>query len=191
MGKMIKPGVGPIGGMVVLAVGVLAVAQPAAAHASAPLASVGLRGVSRALPPSKLLQVLSPSRAASRGIAAAPRFYLPPLTGSGPLGAFLHDRTLRHGDIVATPDGLLVFEGRRVAAEHRDADFAPVATSRTVVGARRAQLVQLQRTMRQTPSNVVMLAEALEPRTLLILKRSDPEGGPTIVKLGAPTVASR
>lgn len=194
MGKMIKPGFGPKAwtqavALGVLGVGVLAVAQPASALASAPLGSVGLRDVARALPPSKSIAVLSPSRAASRGLVARPRVYVPPLAGPGPLGAFLYDRTLRHGDIVATPTGLLVFEGKRRAAEHQDTDFAPVATSRAVGLERRVEVLALDRTIRQTPSNVVMLAEALEPRSLVILKSSSLDDGASFVSLGAPTIA--
>lgn len=57
----------------------------------------------------------------------APRAYIPPASGreAGPLDPFLNDSTLRHGDVVVTPDGPMRFRGRD-SFSHRTEDFAPV-----------------------------------------------------------------
>lgn len=44
--------------------------------------------------------------------------------GPGPLGPFLNDVTLRPGDAVVTPAGVMIFRGR-VASHHEVADFVP------------------------------------------------------------------
>lgn len=57
----------------------------------------------------------------------APRASVTVPSGSSvsPLAPFLGDPTLRKGDIVATRDGLMQFNGRE-SYEHSPSDFAPV-----------------------------------------------------------------
>ncbi|MBX9759006.1 MAG: hypothetical protein K2Y29_09540 [Beijerinckiaceae bacterium] len=51
-----------------------------------------------------------------------------PENAAGPLGAFLTDTSLRKGDIVATPDGLMEFRGVEGGA-HEPSDFTPAEAS--------------------------------------------------------------
>ncbi|MBX9761245.1 MAG: hypothetical protein K2Y29_20880 [Beijerinckiaceae bacterium] len=102
-----------------------------------------------------------------------PRPYVAPEVVAGPLGRFLRDPSLRRGDVVATPNGLMIFQGAGGSTNHRMSDFVPVQSARTVAGARRNDLVLLDRTMRSTPANIVFVAEAPEPKTLVIAKRAD------------------
>lgn len=102
-----------------------------------------------------------------------PRPYVAPEVVPGPLGRFLRDPSLRRGDVVATPNGLMVFQGSGGSANHRASDFVPVASAPSIGGARRNDLVSLDRTLRSTPANVQFVAEAAEPRTLVIAQRAE------------------
>lgn len=59
-----------------------------------------------------------------------PRVFAPvsPQDAGGPLGAFLTDTSLRRGDIVATPDGLMEFRGVE-GGTHEPSDFVPAEAS--------------------------------------------------------------
>lgn len=80
-----------------------------------------------------------------------PPKYAPPEVLSGHLGRFLLDPTLRRGDIVATTQGLMVFQGSG-GARHRPSDFVPV--SYATAGSRRRELEALDRTLRRQPALV-------------------------------------
>lgn len=108
-----------------------------------------------------------------------PRPYIAPEVVAGPLGRFLRDPSLRRGDVVATPDGLMVFQGRGGSGNHTAADFVPVSRAAGVGGARRNDLINLDRTVRASNPNIEFVAEKPQARTLLIAKRPDgePRGG--------------
>lgn len=108
-----------------------------------------------------------------------PRPYVAPEVVPGPLGRFLRDPSLRRGDVVATPTGLMVFQGRSGSASHNPSDFAPVAAASSVRGARRNNLIDLDRTVRATNPNIEYVVVTQQAKTLLIAKRPDrePRGG--------------
>lgn len=126
-----------------------------------------------AAPPSGAPSEARPAaRRVVRDVPRAPKPYVAPPVAPGPLGRFVHDPSLRRGDVVATPNGLMVFQGRTGANAHRVADFVPVASASSV-GARRADLIKLDRTVRSTPANVEFVAEKAEPKPLVIAKRAE------------------
>lgn len=108
-----------------------------------------------------------------------PRPYVAPEVVAGPLGRFLRDPSLRRGDVVATPNGLMVFQGQGGSGNYRASDFVPVASANGLGGARRTDLINLDRTVRASTPNVEFVAEKPEPKSLLIAKRPDgePRGG--------------
>lgn len=122
-----------------------------------------------------------------RDVPRGPRPYVAPQVAAGPLGRFLHDTSLRRGDIVATADGLMVFQGRGGAGAHKPSDFVPVASASVATGARRSDLISLDRTVRTTTANVEFVAEKAEPKALVIAKRADTD---VRSSLEAPTDAN-
>lgn len=124
--------------------------------------------------------VAAPSRPRIvRDEPSGPRPYVAPEVLPGPLGRFLRDPSLRRGDVVATPNGLMVFQGQGGSSNHRASDFVPVANANGLAGARRNDLINLDRTVRASTPNVDFVAEKPEPKSLLIAKRPDgePRGG--------------
>lgn len=114
-----------------------------------------------------------PARRVVREAPKGPIPYVAPAVASGPLGRFVNDPSLRRGDVVATPNGLMVFQGRTGANTHRTADFVPVSSAGAVTGSRRADLLNLDRTVRSTSPNTEFVAEKAEPKALVIAKRAD------------------
>ncbi len=114
-----------------------------------------------------------PARRVVRDAPRGPIPYVAPPVASGPLGRFVNDPSLRRGDVVATPDGLMVFQGRTGSSAHRSADFVHVANAGAVTGARRADLLNLDRTVRSSSPNIEFVAEKAEPKALVIAKRAD------------------
>lgn len=114
-----------------------------------------------------------PARRVVRDAPKGPVPYVAPAVGSGPLGRFVNDPSLRRGDVVATPNGLMVFQGRTGSNTHRSADFVPVGSAGAVTGSRRADLLTLDRTVRSTSPNIEFVAEKAEPKALVIAKRAD------------------
>ncbi len=106
--------------------------------------------------------------------------YVAPTVASGPLGRFLHDPSLRRGDVVATPNGLMVFQGKPGSTTHRSADFVAVDSASAVTGARRADLMNLDRTVRFSSPNIEFVAEAAQPKALVIAKRADNDARSTV-----------
>jgi hypothetical protein len=125
-----------------------------------------------ATPPPSAPLAAKPVKRVVREVPRGPRPYVAPEVVEGPLGRFLRDPSLRRGDVVATPNGLMVFQGRAGSTSHRPSDFAPVASA-GVGGARRADLLTLDRTVRSSPANVEFVAEKAEPKTLVIAKRAE------------------
>lgn len=115
---------------------------------------------------------VKPVRRVVRDAPSGPKPYVAPPVAPGPLGRFVNDPSLRRGDVVATPNGLMVFQGRTGAASHRASDFVPVANA-PALGARRNDLLNLDRTVRATPANVEFVAEKAEPKALVIAKRAE------------------
>ncbi|MDP2358005.1 MAG: hypothetical protein Q8M31_18340 [Beijerinckiaceae bacterium] len=124
-------------------------------------------------PQSAAVTAAKPARRVVRDVPRGPIPYVAPAVASGPLGRFLHDPSLRRGDVVATPNGLMVFQGRTGSDSHRSADFVSVGSAVAVSGARRADLLNLDRTVRSSSPNVEFVAEKVEPKALLIAKRAD------------------
>lgn len=168
--------------------GVFAAVAVAAAQSFATPASAGLLDFLFGRPQPQPVIVAPPPLAAkptrSRMILdepRGPRPYVAPEVVPGPLGRFLRDPSLRRGDVVATPEGLMIFQGRRGSASHNASDFAPVASATSIRGARRNDLINLDRTVRATNPNIQYVVETQQPemqqpRTLLIAKR--PDGDP-------------
>ncbi len=163
------------------AVGAFALAQGAATPASA-----GLLDFLFGRPQPQPVMVAPPPPLAKpsrprvvRDEPSGPRPYVAPEVVAGPLGRFLRDPSLRRGDVVATPDGLMVFQGTGGSSNHKPSDFVPVQNARTVAGARRNDLVSLDRTLRSTSPNIQFVVEKPEPKTLVIAKRAvnEPRGG--------------
>ena len=123
--------------------------------------------------------VFKPSRPRVLDEPSGPRPYVAPEVVAGPLGRFLRDPSLRRGDVVATPNGLMVFQGTSGSSNHKPSDFTPVDSARTIAGARRNDLVSLDRTLRSTSPNIQFVAEKPEPKALVIAKRpvNEPRGG--------------
>lgn len=117
--------------------------------------------------------VAKPTRRVVRDTPRGPIPYVAPTVASGPLGRFLHDPSLRRGDVVATPNGLMVFQGKPGSTTHRTADFVAVDSTSAVTGARRADLISLDRTVRSSSPNIEFVAEAAQPKALVIAKRAD------------------
>ena len=115
---------------------------------------------------------IKPARRVVRDVPRPPKPYVAPPVAPGPLGRFVHDPSLRRGDVVATPNGLMVFQGRGGAGTHKVADFVPVARASTV-GARRADLINLDRTVRAPHANIEFVAEKTDPKPLVIAKRAE------------------
>ncbi|MFN3890681.1 MAG: hypothetical protein ACK4MV_09815 [Beijerinckiaceae bacterium] len=103
-----------------------------------------------------------------------PRPYVAPEVVPGPLGRFLRDPSLRRGDVVATPNGLMIFQGRAGSNNHKPSDFVPVASAGGVAGARRSELLNLDRTVRAVTPNVEFAVET-QSKPMQIAKR--PDGG--------------
>jgi hypothetical protein len=116
--------------------------------------------------------IQKPVRRIVREEPRGPRPYVAPEVVDGPVGRFLRDPSLRRGDVVATPDGLMVFQGRGGSTNHKASDFIPVARMAGVNGARRADLINLDRTVRAQSPNVEFIAETSQPKTLVIAKRA-------------------
>lgn len=113
-----------------------------------------------------------PVRRVVRDAPSGPKPYVAPPVAPGPLGRFVHDPSLRRGDVVATPNGLMVFQGRAGSTSHRASDFVPVGSA-PALGSRRNDLLNLDRTVRATPANVEFVAEKAEPKPLVIAKRAE------------------
>ena len=135
--------------------------------------------------------VAKPARRVVREAPRGPIPYVAPAVASGPLGRFLHDPSLRRGDVVATPNGLMVFQGRTGSNTHRSADFVSVGSPGAVNGARRADLINLDRTVRSSSPNIEFVAEKVEPKALVIAKRADNDARSTVVAGNRPDVTSR
>ena len=125
-----------------------------------------------------------PVRRVVRDTPKGPIPYVAPAVASGPLGRFINDPSLRRGDIVATPNGLMVFQGRTGASSHRSADFVPVSSASAVTGSRRADLLSLDRTVRSTSPNIDFVAEKAEPKALVIAKRADNDARSAVAASG-------
>lgn len=79
-----------------------------------------------------------------------PAPYVAPEVMPGPLGQFLKDPTLKRGDVVVTPQGLMVFRGRGGSA-HRDRDFVSVSKSGRLLATRaRSELAQIDQAVRSS-----------------------------------------
>ena len=68
----------------------------------------------------------------------------PPRVGPGPLGPFLHDPTLRSGDVVVTTQGLMVYRGWG-GSSHSPRDFASLSKA----GSKNGQLAAIERANRR------------------------------------------
>ena len=90
----------------------------------------------------------------------------PPAVGPGPLGPFLHDPTLRSGDVVVTTEGLMVFRGRG-GSSHSPRDFASLARA----GSKTGQLAAIERANRRGQSPLVVLETAPTPKPDEVAKR--------------------
>lgn len=100
-----------------------------------------------------------------REVIAKPEPYVAPEVLAGPLGRFLRDATLRKGDVVATSEGLMVFQGA-AGKKHRERDFVPVSQSRSLVASRmRSELAKLDRAVggEEDKAHSVFVAEAAPP----------------------------
>jgi hypothetical protein len=75
----------------------------------------------------------------------------PPPVGDGPLGAFLNDPTLRAGDVVVTPNGLMVFRGDG-GGYHANRDFVALAKASSLSGAERRTLASIEKANRLAPT---------------------------------------
>ncbi len=124
--------------------------------------------------------VAKPARRVVREAPRGPIPYVAPAVASGPLGRFLNDPSLRRGDVVATPNGLMVFQGRTGSNTHRSADFVSVGSAGAVSSARRADLLNLDRTVRSSSPNIEFVAEKAEPKALVIAKRADNDARSTV-----------
>ncbi len=82
--------------------------------------------------------------------------YTPPKAGKGPLGPFLHDRSLRRGDVVVTSKGLMVFAGRG-GEKHRENDFRPYRQGASIAGGRPAQLRAIAKANKNSTAALVSL----------------------------------
>ena len=149
---------------------VLALAQAFSTHASA-----GLLDFLFAAPPQHPQVVAQPPRmtpiptmasprarssrpAVVRKERTGPRPYVAPERGAGPLGPFLHDPTLRRGDVVATAQGLMVFQGKGGGTNHKPSDFAAVTSATSKAD----ELKALDQAMRRTPSVVEEVSVAMD-----------------------------
>lgn len=82
---------------------------------------------------------------------AKPGPYVPPKEMPGKLGRFLHDPTLRAGDVVATDQGLMVYRGPG-GARHNEKQFVSVGTGSGVVGDKLPLLLAMDREARRSPA---------------------------------------
>lgn len=90
-------------------------------------------------------------------IRRSARVYVAPTVAPGPLGRFLYDRTLRRGDVVTTPKGLMVFTGIGGAAKHSVRDFRPLRRASRFTGKKLAgQLRFIARANRRAQSDPVL-----------------------------------
>jgi hypothetical protein len=106
-----------------------------------------------------------PIKVAPRDFSAKPEPYIAPEVLPGPLGRFLRDTTLRKGDVVATSEGLMVFQGA-AGKKHRERDLVPVAKSRSLLASRlRSELVKLDRAVggQEETAHSVFVAEIAPP----------------------------
>jgi hypothetical protein len=74
----------------------------------------------------------------------------PPPVGKGPLGAFLNDPTLRAGDVVVTPKGLMVYRGNG-GSVHANKEFVGLAKARTLDKSERRILASIEKANRLAP----------------------------------------
>ena len=79
-----------------------------------------------------------------------PAPYVAPEVMPGPLGQFLKDPPLKRGDVVVTPQGLMVFRGPSGSA-HRAKDFVSVSKSGRLLGTRaRSELAKIDQVVRSS-----------------------------------------
>jgi hypothetical protein len=122
------------------------------------------RGASRSWPrrEQRLSRPGEAERSATRGLeeSSKPEKVEPPPVGSGPLGPFLHDPTLRSGDVVVTTQGLMVYRGGG-GSNHSPRDFASIANA----GSKTSQLAAIDRANRRgnSPLLVLQTAPAAQP----------------------------
>jgi hypothetical protein len=96
---------------------------------------------------------------------AGPRTYTPPEVLAGPLGRFLADPTLRRGDVVATPIGLMVYRGDG-GSRHKASDFVALSAGSKFVGGKSSDLAALDRLLKMhndKPAPTSRLASAEAP----------------------------
>lgn len=97
----------------------------------------------------------------------------PPPMGQGPLGAFLNDPTLRAGDVVVTPKGLMVYRGDG-GSVHRNNEFVSLAKARSLAGSERKVLASIERANRLAP-HIQAIAAVSPPQGEDALKQASNE----------------
>lgn len=96
---------------------------------------------------------------------SGPRTYTPPEVLAGPLGQFLADPTLRRGDVVATPIGLMVYRGDG-GSRHKASDFVALSAGSKYVAGKSTDLAALDRLLKMhndKPVTTSRLASADAP----------------------------
>jgi len=81
--------------------------------------------------------------AAQARLAISPRAVEPDLGPARP-ASFFEDTTLRRGDVVVTPDGLMIFRGSK-RFPYASGDFDPVGSPGGVRATHAPELIELQR----------------------------------------------
>jgi len=91
---------------------------------------------------------------------ALPEPYTPPKVGTGPLGPFLYDTSLRQGDVVVTEHGLMVFAGRDEASQHSRRDFLPLSQRSRQTGSLAVQLRAIENSNSVTQNAAIRIEPA-------------------------------
>lgn len=86
-------------------------------------------------------------------------------SGEDPYAYLMHDKTLRPGDAVMTPNGIRIFEGP-VAARHGPNDFAPLAAAKNVESKNRTELAQVDARPGQLLPAQVLAQKPSKPETV-------------------------